>query len=100
MGVSYILLGWLLGILSPGIINCISNRYEKDKLQRIIVEDLKDLKKRLVLLPYRVNSNYSTVDKKLLIWIKEQTQNFEELELNFESMEIYLGKTIRVLPQL
>ena len=73
MEVAYILLGWLLGILSPGIINYISNYYKKNTLQRIIIGDLKDLKKRLVLLPYKINSNYGTVDKELFIWIKEQT---------------------------
>ena len=84
----YIILGWLFGVLTPSITNRISNHYEKDKLQRIIVEDLKDLKKRLVFLPYKINSDYGTVDKELFIWIKEQTQNFKELESDFESKKL------------
>ena len=87
MEVAYILLGWLLGILSPGIIGYISNYYKKNTLQRIIVGELKDLKKRMVLIPFLISSRYGTVDKKLLIWIKEQTQNFKELESDFGSKE-------------
>jgi len=72
-----IILGWLFGILSPGIINRISNCYEKDKLQRVIIGELKDLKKRLAYVPFLINSRYGNIDKELFIWIKEQTAGSE-----------------------
>lgn len=78
--VLYIILGWFLGILSPVITNYILNYYNKKTLQRVIIGELKDLKKRLVLLPFNINSKYGTFDKKLFIWTKEQIRNFKELE--------------------
>lgn len=73
-----VILGWLFGILSPGIIDRISNEYKRESLQKAIIGELNDLKKRLVLLPFQVNSSYGTLDKKIFIWVKEQTHNFED----------------------
>lgn len=82
MEILYIILGWLLGILSPGIINRISDRYNKKALQRIIIDELKDLKKRLAMLPIMVYPKYGKLDEKIFIWIKTQTQDFKEFEMS------------------
>lgn len=81
MEIIYILLGWLFGILSPGITNHISNYYKKKELEKVIIGELKDLKKRLVFLPFRINLDYDTVDKKLIDWTIKETQNYKELDL-------------------
>jgi hypothetical protein len=91
MEVLYILLGWLLGILSPGIINYITHQYDKKRLQRIIIGELKDLKKRLVLLPFKIRSNYGSVDEKLFLWTQEQTQNFKELESETSFKDVFFN---------
>jgi len=79
MNVLYILLGWLFGILSPRIVSYISNHYKKIALQRIIVEELKDIKRRLVFIPLTVYPSYGHLEIKHYLWIKEQTNNFTEL---------------------
>jgi hypothetical protein len=82
MEIGYIILGWLLGILSPGIINRISDNYKKNTLRRIIISELKDLQKRLVLLPFKVKSNYGIVDEKLFVWIKTQEEKLGQFKQN------------------
>jgi hypothetical protein len=47
MEVLYILFGWLLGLLSPGIVNHIKNHYERISLHRVVIHELKDLKKKI-----------------------------------------------------
>ena len=84
MEVIYILFGWVLGILSPVIVDYISRSYSKKILRKTITSELKDVKIRLVLLPLRVNSHYGTVKKSLFKWISEQTQNFNDLESQFD----------------
>lgn len=68
-----IILGWLLGILSPSIIKKISEKNEKKNLKKIIINDLKDLKKRLAPLPYLVYPRYGKLDNKIFEWIKENS---------------------------
>lgn len=87
MEVLYIILGWLFGILSPGITNRISDYYKKIYLQRIIISELKDLKKRLVLLPYNIRSNYGAFDEELLAWtIKQEVEEFKSFTDAYENM--------------
>lgn len=85
--VLYIILGWLLGILSPGIITHISNHYRKEKIKEIMISDLKDLKMRLVLLPYKVKSDYGIVDKESILWLKKQTNDWEDIPSKSEFKE-------------
>ena len=40
-----VILGWLLGVLSPSLIRKISSQKEKANLEKIIFNDLKELKK-------------------------------------------------------
>lgn len=87
MEVLYILLGWLLGILSPGIVSSISNHYKKVSLKNIVIEELKDVKKRLVFIPLKVYPAYGELKKKHYLWIKEQTANFSELVSSDEEKE-------------
>jgi len=72
----YILLGWLLGILSPGITKRISDYYKKVALERIIISELKDVKIRLAGIPMRVHPAYGTLDRGILKWVQEQTHDF------------------------
>lgn len=87
MEVLYILLGWLLGILSPGIVSSISNRYKKDALQNMVIEELKDVKKRLVFIQFRILPAYGELEEKHYLWLKEQTSNFVESISNDEDKE-------------
>ncbi|OIO19230.1 MAG: hypothetical protein CO029_04295 [Candidatus Magasanikbacteria bacterium CG_4_9_14_0_2_um_filter_41_10] len=79
MDVVYIILGWLFGILSPGLVNKIANGYKKKSLKRVIIEELKDTKKRLSSVPIMVYPAYGALNEDHYLWVKEQTNNFTEL---------------------
>lgn len=76
MNVLYILLGWFLGILSPGLVKRILDGYKKIALRRTIVNELKDIKNRLACIPMKVYPAYGALDLRLFKWVQEQTQNF------------------------
>lgn len=75
-----IILGWLFGILSPGIINHISEQHKKKILQKIIISELEDTRRRLSWFPFAIHKGYGTLDLKLFKWLKKQTRDFTELE--------------------
>lgn len=80
MEIIYIILGWLFGILSPGIIDKIAKSRKKEGLRRMFIHDLKDIKGRLVLIPFQVYSGYGNLDEETFNWVKEQTNDFEEID--------------------
>lgn len=65
----YIILGWLLGLLSPEIINRISNSYRKDKVRKTIINDLKGLKKRIAPLPWLILPKYNQLTLEDFEWL-------------------------------
>jgi len=89
MDILYILLGWFLGILSPAIISKISNHYKKIAIQRVVIEELKDTKKRLTGIPLKVYSSYSDLNIKCLEWLKKETNNFNDLISDDDEKEKY-----------
>ena len=78
----YIILGWLLGILSPSIMSRISDKYKKKNFQKIITNELKDLKKRFALIPIMIYPRYGKLNEEILNWVMIQTNNFKELDVN------------------
>lgn len=73
MEILYIILGWLLGILSPSIVKKISEKYEKENLEKIIFNDLRDLKKRLAPLSYSILSKYGKLDEEKFKWLEKNS---------------------------
>lgn len=82
INIGLIILGWLFGILSPGIINKISHKYRSKELENIIITELKDIKSRLVWIPCIVLPKYGKLDKETFDWVKTQTDNFSEVRLS------------------
>jgi len=80
ISVLLIILGWLLGIISPGLTSRISNHYKKLALKKAIICELNDLKIRLAYIPLRVHPGYGTLDKQIFRWVQEQTSDFTGLE--------------------
>lgn len=66
----YIALGWLLGVLSPSIVKKISEKTEKANLEKIIFNDLKELKKRLAPISFKVYPKYGKLNKETFDWLK------------------------------
>ena len=75
-----IILGWLLGLLSPLFTSLISRRNRKRETQKIIIEELKDIKIRLTLMAYQIRCRLGSVDKDLLIWVRDQASGYDGYE--------------------
>ncbi len=79
MEIIYLLLGWLLAIPGQRLMDKISNYYKKQGLERIIFQELKDIKTRLAGVPFLVHTGYGTLNEKQLNWYKHQTNNFKDI---------------------
>ena len=89
MEIIYIILGWLFWILSPGIINYISNHYKKNTLKLIVTTELNNIKNKLIFLPLLVYSKYGKLDEKVFNWMRKESQDFKEVEMSIEIKNIF-----------
>lgn len=64
-----IILGWLLGLLSPMIVDTIRKRYRKKEVRQGIITELSDLRLRMATAVYRFESHFGTYDRALVNWL-------------------------------
>jgi len=72
-----IFLGWLLGMLSPPIVDRIRNRYKEQEVKRAIFTELRDLQLRLVFVTYKLEGRFGTFDKALLEWVTSVLESYK-----------------------
>jgi hypothetical protein len=65
-----ILLGSLLGILSPGLIDWIRRAHRRKPIKRAILLELDELRYTLASTAYRLRSHLGTLDHDLLNWLE------------------------------
>lgn len=90
--VGAILLGWLLGLLSPIIVDRIRTRYREKEVKEGIFTELRDLRLRMAAAAYRFESRFGSFDRKLLNWvisIFEKYKGIPEADRLLESMKKY-----------
>ena len=70
----YLLLGWILGLLSalisPILVDKIKKHFNKKEFKAGIFAELKELKYRLAVNVFQIISKYGTLDKDLLNWLR------------------------------
>jgi hypothetical protein len=66
----YVLLGWLLGLFSPRIIELIQRPYRRAELRRSLFIELEELRRKLAALAYVLAHRSATIDRPLLEWIQ------------------------------
>lgn len=67
--VGAIILGWLLGLLSPTIVNGIQRHYRQREIQQGIVTELADLRFRMAAAAWMFESRFGTYDRALVNWL-------------------------------
>lgn len=77
MNVLYLLLGWLLGLLSPQVAERIKRHYQKSDLRCGIISELKEIKVRVVSAVYLLAKKIGTYDKELIEWVKKHLEGYE-----------------------
>ena len=75
--ITLILFGWLLGLLSPVIVDKISSEYSKKEFFKATCTELHDLQYRVVILCFMLGQRYGTVDREFLEWIKPILENYK-----------------------
>ncbi|HBB98500.1 MAG TPA: hypothetical protein DC054_24220 [Blastocatellia bacterium] len=77
----FVLLGWLLGLLSPRIIESIQRRYRRTDLRKSLFIELEGLRVTLASLLYVIASNDGTVNRELIELVEpimREDKNFRE----------------------
>ena len=80
MEVLYLILGWLLGLLSPSIANRISRSYSKKELLNGIKTEMKECQFRALLVANMLGSRYGKFDKEYLNWCLPYLENYQGAE--------------------
>lgn len=89
--IGLILVGWLLGILGPIIVERVSKRRQKAELKIAVQSELNDLKIRLILFVYLLRRTTETLDEEILIWMRTSVHDYNGFE-NVESLQKLLNK--------
>ena len=69
-------LGWLLGIISPVIVDAIRRRRENALGRTAILSELRELAYKLALAAYGVRMEHGTVDHAFLQWLKPLLEQY------------------------
>lgn len=67
--VLFLLLGWIIGVINPTLVDIIKKHFNKKELKIGIFTELKELKYRLATNVFSLISIYGTLDKDLLNWL-------------------------------
>jgi hypothetical protein len=70
MELPYLLLGWLLGLLSPRIIDSIKAKYTRRALGSAIRSEAEDLQYRMSITSFLLAQRFGNVDREYLVWLK------------------------------
>jgi hypothetical protein len=71
-----IFLGWVLGLLSPLIVDAIRKHCRQREVQQGIFTELRHLRLRMALAAYAVESHLGTIDRALLKWMISTLENY------------------------
>jgi hypothetical protein len=66
----YIVLGWLLGLLSPRIVELLQRPYRRAELRRSLFIELEDLSRKVAALAYVLAHRSAAIDRPLLEWLE------------------------------
>lgn len=67
--VGAIILGWLLGLLSPAIVNGIQRHYRQREIRQGIVTELEDLRFRMAAAAWMFETRFGTYDRAFVNWL-------------------------------
>jgi len=80
--ITYILFGWLLGLLSPVIVDKINSEYSKKQFFKAACTELHDLQYRVAIVCFMLGQRYGKIDKEFLLWIQPIINDYKGNETN------------------
>ncbi len=90
-----ILIGWLLGILSPRIVDIIKLKYKRRELAAAMKSEFEDLQYRMAITSLLIAEKYEIVTKDYLLWIKPILTQYKGNE-PVESIKNFIIKLIEL----
>lgn len=72
-----LLLGWLLGLLSPTIVDAIRAKYLRRDLARAIRSEAEDLQYRVAIASFHLIQKYGRLSREYLVWLKPKLLRYE-----------------------
>jgi hypothetical protein len=87
----YILLGWLLGLLSPGIAERIRRKHRQKDLMASVMGELADLRYMMATYAYRVGSHIGHATDDLLDWCLRIMETYDGPEAQPELLKCLHG---------
>ena len=72
-----LMLGWLLGLLSPGITERIRRKYRSKELRQSLIAEMRDLRYRMANVAHRVSENQGLVTDELLDWLLPTLRSYD-----------------------
>lgn len=84
----YIFFGWLLGLLSPAIIEKIKSSYSKKQFFDAICTELSDLQVRMAMVSYSLASKYGQLDRQSLLKTKNVLSKYKGNESCKDSLKL------------
>lgn len=73
----FTVLGWLLGLLSPRVVDIITIAYRRPAIRRSLFQELQDLRVRLAMTAFLIAMRAEAVDRKLLEWMRPIVNDYK-----------------------
>ncbi len=77
MELPYLLVGWLLGLLSPRIIDTIKEKYARRALATAIRSEAEDLQYRVSIASFLLAQRFGTVNRDYLVWLRPRLGQYK-----------------------
>jgi hypothetical protein len=97
MNFLYLLLGWLLGLLSPILAERIQKPYKRKELIKSLLSEFNDLQFKMALAAYRLRSHLATVDHKFLAKLEPIFDHYDGPDKDPQATESF--KKLKDLPE-
>jgi hypothetical protein len=100
--VALLIVGWLLGLLGPTIIEAIKRHRENKQVKVALAAELREVSYKLVLANHLIHLHFGTVDRPHLRWFKASTEHYEGpllVEASRNALEIQLDLSDEQLSQ-
>ncbi|MEW6615702.1 MAG: hypothetical protein AB1401_09585 [Thermodesulfobacteriota bacterium] len=82
MNILDVLFGWILGILSPLVVEKVKKRLQREELKDGLIIELEEVQIKLISLTYLMNSDYGTFDRQFLQWIEPLVRKYKGIEIS------------------
>jgi len=79
-----LLLGWLLALLSPTVVNAITKRYSRKEVKKALLTELSGVSGLLVALVYQIEKNLGRLNRETLKWTLERFKKYQDLSTQSE----------------